>query len=78
VFNKIVKIENKIKEVKLRENLLLKKEEGHYKCIIFILIFQAIKSHNQYIVTFSLVESGTMIIIFIIQTFYIKNLLNRI
>jgi hypothetical protein len=48
--------------------MILKKIEGH---------FESTMRHNKHIVSFSIAESATMVIVLIVQLFYIKNLVEK-
>ena len=62
-------IDNKMGELRMKANLVVKKVEGHNKSII---------KHNKSIVIFSIIEVVTMVIIFIIQSFYLTKLVSKV
>ena len=66
---RLVKIDNKIGELKMKFNLVVKKVEGHNK---------SVQKHNKSIIVFSILEVLTMIIIFAIQSFYLTKLINKV
>jgi hypothetical protein len=74
MFNDILKIDKKVGEIKMRQNFLIKKYEGHFKCIIFNL---ATQRSNKHIVASSIWESFAMVGIFVAQFFYLKFLMNK-
>ena len=62
-------IDNKMGELRMKANLVVKKVEGHNKSII---------KHNKSIVIFSIIEVVTMVIIFIFQSFYLTKLVSKV
>ena len=62
-------IDNKMCELRMKANLVVKKVEGHNKSII---------KHNKSIVIFSIIEVVTMVIIFIFQSFYLTKLVSKV
>ncbi len=65
---KLNTIDNRINEMRIKENLIVKKTESHN---------QSVKKHNKSIMIFSFIEMFTMVLIFAIQMCYIKNLVDR-
>jgi len=65
---RINNIDKKIKDVHFNQKMMVRKFEGHY---------ETTRSHNKNIVMFSLLESGIMITILLVQMFYIKSLLGE-
>ena len=65
---KLNTIDNKINEMRIKENLIVKKTESHNI---------SVRMHNRNITLFSIIEMITMILIFGIQICYIKNLVDR-
>jgi len=65
---RINNIDKKIKDVHFNQKMMVRKFEGHY---------ETTRSHNKNIVMFSLLESGIMITILLVQMFYIKSLLGK-
>ena len=62
-------IDNKMGELRMKANFVVKKVEGHNKSII---------KHNKSIVIFSIIEVVTMVIIFIFQSFYLTKLVSKV
>lgn len=62
-------IDNKMGELRMKANLVVKKVEGHNKSVM---------KHNKSIVVFSIIEVVTMVIIFIIQSFYLTKLVSKV
>jgi len=70
-----VNVDKRVKEVFFNEKMHIRKFEGHVESNLFIIA--ATKEHNKNIVMFSLIETGIMITILIIQMFYIKSILGK-
>ena len=62
-------IDNRMGELRMKANLVVKKVEGHNKSVM---------KHNKSIVIFSIIEVVTMVIIFIIQSFYLTKLVSKV
>ncbi len=62
-------IDEKINKMRMKQNIINKKTDAHN---------ESVNKHNKEILIYSIVEVGTMVLIFVAQLFYIKSKVDKI
>ncbi len=62
-------MDTKVNKIRLKQNIINKKNDAHNEVVM---------KHNKEILIYSCIEVGTMIIILVVQLYYIKNKISKI
>ena len=68
-FDKLTKVQKKMKEAHFSQKMINRKFEGHYSLT---------KVHNKNIVSYSIIETVIMVMILTFQFFYIRSLISKV